>query len=143
MNARVREADLMRSLMVEAPRHGARLWRNNVGTGLAIRAKTPALRQAIIAECQAVAARMGGSAARITYGLPTGSGDLIGFVQRDAGPVFASVEVKTKTGRETEDQKRWRAYVQSVGGVAGAVRSVDELRALISGQKIPARGGYK
>lgn len=129
----------MRALMVEAPKLGARLWRNNVGSGLMVRGKSPQHRESIIAECQAIAVRMGGSASRITFGLPTGSGDLIGYVgytvtPADVGsviPKFASVEVKTARGRSSDEQKAWHRFVISVGGASGEVRSVDELRALI------------
>lgn len=133
------EADLMRSMMAEAPKHGARLWRNNVGQGLSIRARSTQHREAIIKACQELATRMGGSAQRITYGLPTGSGDLIGYAYREiklehvgsCWPVFASAEVKTATGRPSDEQRRWNAFVLSVGGVSGIVRSIDDLRTLL------------
>lgn len=133
------EADLMRTLQVEATKHGARLWRNQVGTGLAIRGRSSQHRESILKACQELATKMGGSAQRITYGLPTGSGDLIGYAYREiklehvgsCWPVFASAEVKTATGRPSDEQRRWNAFVLSVGGVSGIVRSMDDLRSLL------------
>lgn len=134
------EADLMRCMMVEASKHGARLWRNNVGTGLAVRGASSAQREAIIKACQELAKRMGGSAGRITYGLAVGSGDLIGYVPRtitqaDVGktlPVFVGPEVKTKTGRSSPDQIAWRRFLGSVGAGAAELRSLEELRAFLA-----------
>ena len=40
--------------------------------------------------------------------------------------VFLSLEVKTPTGRATDDQKNFIAAVRRAGGLAGVVRSPDE-----------------
>jgi hypothetical protein len=45
--------------------------------------------------------------------------------------VFTSVEVKTATGRLRPEQRVWLDAVQSAGGIAGVVRSVDDARALL------------
>lgn len=128
------EIDLMRRLQVRASSQGARLWRNQVGQGLLIRGRD---REAIVKACQALAEKMGGSASRVTFGLPTGSGDMVGYVPKlitsgDVGtvlPLFACPEVKTKTGRLSDEQKHWRAFVESVGGAHAVLRSEEELDA--------------
>jgi hypothetical protein len=134
------EADLMRLMMVEASTLGARLWRNNVGQGLTVRGQSPQHREQIIKACQELAVKLGGSAARIQYGLAHGSGDLVGFVQHtvtpaDVGrqiPVFAAPEVKTKTGRSSPEQLAWARFINSSGGAAGELRSIEELREFIA-----------
>jgi hypothetical protein len=45
--------------------------------------------------------------------------------------VFTSVEVKTATGRLRPEQRVWLDAVQSAGGIAGVVRSVDDATALL------------
>ena len=79
------------------------LWRNNVGT----------------------AVQADGSVVR--YGLAVGSADLVGVV---AGRFFA-LEVKSERGRVTDEQRQWIALVQSKGGFAAVVRSVDEALAAV------------
>ncbi|MDF3019332.1 MAG: hypothetical protein K0Q92_635 [Steroidobacteraceae bacterium] len=131
----MKEADLMRLLMVEASKLGARLFRNNVGTGLVVRGSSPQHREAILKACQATAERLGGSAARINFGLVEGSGDCIGWrprviTQADVGTTiaqFASAEVKTAKGRSSPTQVRWRDAVNSAGGAATEVRSVEDM----------------
>ena len=61
-------------------------------------------------------------------GLIKGSADLIGW----AGPYFLSIEVKGPRGRPSPEQLTWLRAVQSAGGIAGIVRSVDEARALLA-----------
>lgn len=113
--------------------HGFCRWfRNEVGSGVAIRHKHPQTRQAIISECIALAAARGGSGARISYGLTVGSGDLIGpqsivITQAMVGmkvAVFGSCETKTETGRMREEQVNWQRFIQAAGGIAIVATSV-------------------
>jgi hypothetical protein len=62
------------------------------------------------------------------FGLTKGSADLIGVV---AGR-FCALEVKTRSGRPTEEQIRFLALVRSKGGFAGVVRSAEDARAAIA-----------
>ena len=70
----------------------------------------------------------------VKYGLHVGSSDLIGWRSIEITPdmvgkriaVFASVEVKTETGKPTDEQKNWIDQVRKAGGIAGVVRSVDD-----------------
>lgn len=72
-------------------------------------------------------------------GLVKGSGDLIGWVEREITPdmvgqrvaVFASLEAKEGTGRPDKDQRTWLQNVKDAGGIAGIVRSVDDAHELI------------
>lgn len=69
------------------------------------------------------------SGGRVRYGLSKGSSDLIGFI-RGSGR-FIALEVKTEVGRESEDQKRFRALVNLGGGFARVVRSEEEANAAV------------
>jgi hypothetical protein len=59
-------------------------------------------------------------------GLHKGSADLIGWKTVTVTPkmvgqklaVFLSVEIKTKTGRMTREQKNWMKQVNAAGGIA-------------------------
>lgn len=78
---------------------------------------------------------------RITYGLAVGSGDLIGISAVTVTPamvgqtvgIFTSIECKAKRGRETAEQKAWRAMVREHGGIAGTVRDLEDLAMLMAG----------
>ena len=64
----------------------------------------------------------------IRYGLGNGSADLIGLFRGH----FVAVEVKTPTGRQTQEQRLWQSLVESKGGVYAIVRSEDDARALLA-----------
>ena len=127
------EASIMRRIMVAATRRGWRLFRNNVG--LAWMGRSVIVRQpstiavmpgdVIIRQAKAVRFGIGGN----------GGSDLIGFVptlitEADLGrqlPVFAAVEVKTRTGRTTVEQDAFLAFVKDYQGIARVARSDDDL----------------
>lgn len=75
----------------------------------------------------------------VTFGLAKGSADLIGWTTRtitadmvgQTVAVFASLEVKTPTGRVSPEQRQWLEAVQAAGGIAGVVRSVEEAEELL------------
>jgi dihydroxyacid dehydratase/phosphogluconate dehydratase len=46
--------------------------------------------------------------------------------------VFASIEVKTPTGRIRPEQRAWMETVQAAGGIAGVARSVEDAKALLA-----------
>lgn len=114
-----------------------RLWRNTVGQGLMVTHKNSFTAQAIITKLFDLVRSLGGHAQRIRFGLAVGSGDLIGYrrititpemVGRDVA-VFLSCEVKTEKGPVREEQYRWAAHINSVGGIAVIARSLDAARA--------------
>lgn len=60
-------------------------------------------------------------------GLCKGSADIVGIVDGR----FTSLEIKTATGRVSQDQINWANVVRAHGGFHAVVRSVDEaLRAV-------------
>ncbi|MGB5134004.1 MAG: VRR-NUC domain-containing protein [Prochlorococcaceae cyanobacterium] len=113
------EQELQQQIRLQLGSGPVRLWRNNVG---ALRDPRGRL---------------------VTYGLCTGSSDLIGLRQLTIGPehlgqplaVFCALEVKTQRGRATAEQERFLAVVRQLGGLAGVVRSLPEARVIL---RLPA-----
>ena len=78
---------------------------------------------------------------RILFGLCPGSSDLIGWktveiTQEDVGKkvaVFTAIEVKTGSGRPTNEQQNFLDYVKSCGGYAGIARDADQAKEIFSG----------
>lgn len=72
---------------------------------------------------------------RIEYGLRKGSSDLIGWLSFALNgfkiSVFVALEVKTKTGKATEEQLHFIQKVKESGGIAGIVRSPLDVELLI------------
>lgn len=70
----------------------------------------------------------------VQFGLHPGSADLIGWRTVRITPdmvgkslaVFASVEVKTPTGKVRPDQENWQQQVTDAGGLAVVARSPEE-----------------
>ena len=75
----------------------------------------------------------------VTYGLCTGSGDLIGWRSIVIGPEhvgllmarFLSIECKSATGRLTPEQRAWMDAVLRAGGLAGVARSVEDALGIV------------
>lgn len=64
-------------------------------------------------------------------GVPKGFSDLFGFRKSDGKAVF--IEVKTPTGKPSEQQKKFLSAVRNAGAIAGICRSVEEAEKLIQG----------
>ena len=62
-------------------------------------------------------------------GVPKGFSDLFGVRKADGRAVF--IEVKTKTGRVSQQQKLFLAAMKKAGAIAGVCRSADEAVELI------------
>ena len=128
------EGKIWRDIRDKLSKGTMRLFRNEVGNGVAIRHKHAFTRQAIITACCELAQKMGGSGARIHFGLTVGSGDLIGFrsvviTKEMVGQkvaVFTSCETKTATGKVREEQTNWQRFVNEAGGIAVIARSVED-----------------
>ena len=109
------EQELQQRIRLELGRGPVRLWRNNVG---ALRDQRGRL---------------------VSYGLCTGSSDLIGLRRLRVTPehldqelaVFCALEIKSQRGRPTAEQQRFLALVQAMGGLAGVIRSAEEARSLL------------
>lgn len=80
----------------------------------------------------------------ITFGLTLGSGDTIGWKTVTITPEmvgqkiaqFASWEYKTEDGRASKDQVNWHNVVHAAGGLSGFARNDDDVRRIISGEKV-------
>lgn len=64
-------------------------------------------------------------------GVPKGFSDLFGFRKSDGKAIF--IEVKTPTGRPTDQQKKFLNAMLKAGAVAGVCRSVQDAEKLIEG----------
>lgn len=64
----------------------------------------------------------------VHFGLCVGSSDLIGYT---ATGRFIAIEVKTPTGRATDEQLAFIEAVRKVGGIAFIAHSVEEAIALV------------
>jgi hypothetical protein len=79
----------------------------------------------------------------VTYGLCPGSSDLIGWKSLIIQPdmvgkriaQFVAVEVKSNTGRPTNEQRAFILAVRQYGGRAGFARSVPEAREILDVQE--------
>lgn len=75
----------------------------------------------------------------VQFGLAKGSADLIGLRTITITPdmvgrqvaVFTSLEIKTPTGRISQEQKNWHEMVRSRGGITGFARSVQDANKII------------
>ena len=109
------EQSIQQEIRIACSRGQARLFRNNTGT-LRDQHGRP-----------------------VQFGLCKGSADLIGWRTITITPemvgqqvaVFASIEVKTATGRLRPEQQQWLDAVQAAGGIAGVARSVSDAEALL------------
>lgn len=113
------ETKLQRMIMVALSENGHTVFRNETGrfwTGQIIHkdGKQVTLTNAVM----------------IPVGLAVGSCDIVG-IQRDTGRFFG-VEVKTKTGRISPEQKKFIEIVNQRGGIAGVARSVEDAIELLS-----------
>jgi hypothetical protein len=114
----VTEQQIQQHIRIACSTGDTRLWRNNTGT-LRDQHGRP-----------------------VQFGLARGSADLIGYRSITITPdmvgqqvaVFASIEVKTLTGRIRPEQQQWLDTIQAAGGIAGVARSVEDAKALLTAQ---------
>lgn len=115
----MRESDIQNAIMIALSEAGCTVWRNNVGTGWQGRMSRTLMGSVLLDDPRPLHA-----------GLCVGSSDIIGIT---ADGRFLAVEVKTKTGRVSDEQQRFIDAVRRKGGVAGVARSVEEAVTLIAG----------
>lgn len=119
----MKESPLLKKIQVKLSKLGARFFRNNIG--LAWTGKVFKVRQETHVHVSSgdVVIR---NARPIKFGLPVGSGDLIGWtplkitqdmVGKDVA-IFSSVEIKTKNTAVSKEQKNFKAQVEKAGGIA-------------------------
>ena len=78
----------------------------------------------------------------VRFGLGNGTSDLIGWMTVTVTPsmvgmkiaVFTALEVKTRTGRPTQEQLDFIALVNNMGGNGAIVRSVEEAGQVLYGK---------
>jgi hypothetical protein len=109
-----------------------RLWRNNVGTGWAGQA-TKVTQGNLNAIAHTL--RPGDVVIRngrpLHAGLCVGSSDLIGYRQVGGVAQFVALEVKTPTGRTTQQQEQFLNHINAAGGCASVVRSIDDAHSVL------------
>ena len=116
MPAAASEQSIQQHIRLACSTGATRLWRNNTGT-LKDQHGRP-----------------------VQFGLARGSADLIGYRTITITPdmvgqqvaVFASIEVKTPTGRIRPEQQAWLETVQAAGGIAGVARSVEDALRIVN-----------
>ncbi len=97
------EAQISKSVMLEASRLGMRVFRNNVGL---------------------YNTKEGG---KIRTGLHNGSGDFIGWYKG----VFVSIEVKRVGSKPSSAQLNWQKQVQASGGFACIIDNENKLKKML------------
>jgi hypothetical protein len=117
------ERETQNRILLTCSRGDTRLFRQNVGQGWAGRLVSNQAGRVTLQDARPLIA-----------GLCTGSSDLIGWRSIEVTAemvgrrlaVFAAVEVKSATGRPTEQQRAFLAAVADAGGIACVARSVEE-----------------
>ena len=98
------EAQIQQEVRVAASQMGAIVWRNNTG---ALKDRNGRI---------------------VKYGLCVGSSDLIGIYKGR----FLALELKRKGKNPTPKQQNFIDVVNKAGGIAGVVRSVEDLKYLLT-----------
>ena len=125
------EKNIQTDIMLAASQSGATVFRNNVANGLVGQMTRVDKDGPVMLRKGDWIVRNG---RRTQFGLCVGSPDLIGWksvvITSDMVgkriACFMGLEVKTSTGRATEDQKNFIEQVRKAGGLAGIVRSADD-----------------
>jgi hypothetical protein len=119
------ETDIQRRIQLALSTEHSRIWRNSVGQGWQGRVVSRSMTRITLEHYRP-----------IHFGLAPGSSDLIGPTSILITPemigagrriaVFTGIEVKTTTGRLTDEQLRFIEMVRSLGGIADVARSAEE-----------------
>jgi len=109
----VNEKTIERAIMLALSQAGCTVWRNATARAWVGQYKGQTRNGDAVIE----------GARQVRFGLAEGSSDIIGITPDGQ---FLAVEVKTRTGRESKAQKRFRHAVNAAGGVAFVARSGDE-----------------
>jgi len=135
------ESNLVQACRMQASKSGARVFRNNRGFFLTIDAITTIKNAAMQFGVKGVLDVIkSGRLRKVRAGLEVpGSSDLIGWKTVEITPdmvgtriaVFCGAEIKTQDGRVSKEQQIFIDNVKGAGGIAGAVRSIEEMRDLM------------
>lgn len=99
----MKERDIQNMIRIEMAQHGCRLWRNNVGT---LKDRT---------------------GKHVTFGLATGSSDLVGFTIIEGRAIFTAVEVKRPGKKTAAKQAAFLAMVAMAGGISCMATSPNDV----------------
>ena len=131
------ETSLMHQIMLAASRGASRLFRQNVGMAWAGKAKRYEKTDTVTVQPGDVIIR----AARPFHAGIEGMSDLGGWQTVTVTPdmvgrrlaVYVAMEVKTDTGRVSQEQRDFITAVTDAGGIAGVVRSPADAARLLGG----------
>jgi len=104
------ERDVMDAVRQWARAHGITLYRNNTG------------------QYEAAPGRW------VRFGLTTGSSDLIGYRTVNGTAQFCAIECKAAGKNATPEQQEFIDSVRRSGGIAGVVRSIEDMERLFNEQ---------
>lgn len=107
----MRESDIQNLILLALSQAGCTVWRNNTGVGW--QGKVSRVGQSVVIT----------EPRPLHAGLCVGSSDIIGIAPDGR---FLAIEVKTQTGRATDDQIRFIEAVRRKGGISGVCRSVED-----------------
>lgn len=127
----MRESEIQQKIQSELSKGKTRLFRNPTSDGWSGKAKRLINGDVIVR-----------NASYVKAGLVKGSSDLIGWHKVKITPemigqdiaVFTAIEVKSESGKATEEQVKFIKNVQMSGGIAGVARSVEEAKKIIEGE---------
>lgn len=119
------EIDIQNTIRLNLSRDDVRLFRNAVGVGWSGTLMHKGIEGVYLKGARAQ-----------TYGLGTGSPDLVGWRSIVITPdmvgkrvaVFVGLEVKGPRGRVTFDQQNWQSILRRNGAITAIVRNVEEAR---------------
>lgn len=125
------ETKLMKDIQVGLTPLGARMFRNNTGMAWAGKFNKIKKQSMIKVGPGDVVIR---NARPVRFGLCVGGSDLVGWTrltikQEYVGleiAVFTGIEIKTDSGRLSEEQEAFLKIIKQSGGFAGVARSLDE-----------------
>ena len=100
----MKESDIQRKIMIEVSKLGHRVFRNNTGLFTLDDGR------------------------KVRTGLCVGSSDLVGWTNTGR---FLAIEVKTPTGKPTQEQVNFLEQVNKSGGIAFIARSPEEAREIL------------
>lgn len=79
---------------------------------------------------------------RVRYGLVKGAADIVGWTCVNGVAVFTALEIKGEKDKPRSVQHQFLSKVARDGGIAAVVRSLEDLPAVFSPQRIAKREVY-
>ena len=122
------EKNITKLILIKASKLGARLFRNNTGTGWVGKIKRTKGGGIYIEEPRPLIA-----------GLCVGSSDLIGWTEKiitkdmvgEKIAIFTALEIKTPRGKPSKEQLNFIRIVNDSGGIAGIAKNIEDAENII------------